>query len=97
MSLGQGGREGEVQTSNDVGGLDHCMGLDISSAEHSLFLQLEVTGKIYCYIRMIKKAMGLALDFIQREGGSRFEWVTGEEQNEVVNRLHSIRLALSTK
>ena len=51
---------------NDIGGLDHCVRLDISSAEHSLLLQLEVTGKIYFYVRMIKKVMGLALDFIQR-------------------------------
>ena len=67
------------------------MGLDISSAEHSLFLQLEVTGKIYCYVRVIQKVMGLALDFIQRAGESylpsRFEWVTGEEMNEAVNAL----------
>lgn len=45
--------------------------------------------------------MGLALDFIQRAGESylpsRFEWVSGEEKNEAVNWLHSIRLALSTK
>ena len=44
------------------------MKLDISSAEHSLLLQqvVEVTGKIYFYVRMIKKVMGLAPDFIQR-------------------------------
>lgn len=60
-----GGREEECRASNRRRRLRPLRGVGHSSAEHSLFLQ--VTGKIYCYIRMIKKAIGCPR-FIKGEG-----------------------------
>lgn len=44
----------EAYTLNEAGSLDYYMRLDISSTEYSLFLQLEVIGKFYCYLRVIR-------------------------------------------